>query len=134
MARPAGVEPTTPWFVGLQGVFNQLILLVANARRASFRPYRSASFSRKVAQKSRTKFQNSRSARNCHYLIPQNFDPQFECSRRRLPVQVKVYWPTACYGKEPVAAVGRTGANDPFMTFVFSESGRPYRLKRTIGD
>jgi tRNA A37 threonylcarbamoyladenosine modification protein TsaB len=38
---------------GLQGVFNQLISLVANARRASFRPYWSASFSRKVAQKSR---------------------------------------------------------------------------------
>jgi hypothetical protein len=31
-----------------------LISLVANARRASFRPYCSASFSRKVAQQSRT--------------------------------------------------------------------------------
>jgi hypothetical protein len=31
-----------------------LILLVANARRAGFRPYGSASISRKVAQKSRT--------------------------------------------------------------------------------
>jgi len=54
LARPAGIEPTTPWFVGIQGIFNQLILLVANARRAGFRPYGSASISRKVAQKSRT--------------------------------------------------------------------------------
>ena len=45
--------PSTPWFVGRQGLFNQLISLVTNARRASFRPYGSASFPRKVAQKSR---------------------------------------------------------------------------------
>jgi hypothetical protein len=40
-----------------------LILLVANGRRASFRLYRSTSFSRKVAQKSRTQMRESRSAK-----------------------------------------------------------------------
>jgi hypothetical protein len=65
---------------------------VANARRASFRRYRSTSFPRKVAQQSRTKFQNSRSANSNRYQpILQDVDPQNECSRRRLTVQVTAY-------------------------------------------
>ena len=64
LARPAGIEPTTPWFVARVKVSKQLISLVANARRASFRLYCSTSFSRKVAQKSRTQMRESRSDLN----------------------------------------------------------------------
>ena len=56
-------NPQPPWFVVMHiGVFNQLILLVANAPRTNFRRYRSTSFSRRVAQKSRTRMRESRSA------------------------------------------------------------------------
>ena len=79
LARPAGIEPTTPWFVVIQGVINQLILLVANARRASFRPYRSTSFSRKVAQKSRTQVRESRRRALAHHFESASFDRNADC-------------------------------------------------------
>src|SRR5262249_33008808 len=57
------------WFVVIQGVLNHLIFLVANARRASFRPYRSTSFLRKVAQKSRTQTSQVAQRLNQHFDV-----------------------------------------------------------------